>query len=208
MKALKQIRIPIIISVFMFLICGLVYPLATTGLAQLFFPHQANGSLIEVDGQIVGAEFVGQQFSDLRFMQSRPSAVNYNVYTQEEKENGLYEGVASGSDNYAPSNPKLLARVEQDMKEFLAAHPTIKAEDIPADLMTASGSGLDPHISPESAAIQIPALAEHTGLSEKTLAEIVAHNTEGKLIGVFGEERVNVLKVNLEIAQMIGILPN
>ena len=98
------------------------------------------------------------------------------------------------------------ARIQKDLDDFLAAHPGVKAEDIPADLLTASGSGLDPHISPQAAEVQIPAVAEHSGLSEEEVSQIVEENTEGKTLGVFGEERVNVLKCNLAIAESMGLL--
>ena len=163
---LKEIRKPFLVTLVLLLICGLIYPLLLTGISQVLFPKQANGSLIIVDGQTIGSELVGQDFSDARFMKSRHSAVNYNTYTQEDKNNGNYTGVGSGSKNYAPTNPDLVKRVEADIAEFLKVNPSIKKEDIPTDLLTASGSGLDPHISPASSAVQIPALVETTGLSK------------------------------------------
>ena len=206
MKYIKMLKAPFCISVVMFILCGFIYPVAVTGLAQLIFPHQANGSLIVINGKEVGSEIVGQHFTDSRFMKSRPSAVGYNVYTDAEKVNGEYQGVASGSDNYAASNPKLAERVKKDIDSFMNANPTILKEEIPADLMTASGSGLDPHISLASATIQIPAIAKNTGLSEETIAVIVKSNVSGKSLGVFGESKVNALKVNLEIARKIGMI--
>lgn len=205
-RFLKGIKKPLLVTVAMLLICGLAYPLLLTGISQVVFPRQANGSLITIDGQAVGSELIGQDFEDPRFMKSRPSAVNYNTYTQEEKENGDYAGPGSGSNNYAPTNPELVKRVEADLAEFLAANPSVTKEDIPTDLLTASGSGLDPHISPASAAVQIQALGESTGLSQETLEGIVKNNTQGKLLGIFGEETVNVLKVNLEIAKELGLI--
>lgn len=205
-KVLKGVRKPLMITVAMLLICGLAYPLLLTGISQIIFPNQANGSLITIDGQTVGSELVGQDFTDARFMKSRPSAVNYNTYTEEDKESGNYAGIGSGSKNYAPTNPALVERVEADIAEFLAANPSVTKEDIPTDLLTASGSGLDPHISPASAAVQIPALIESTGLSQETLEAIVKDNTQGKFLGIFGEETVNVLMVNLDIAKELGML--
>lgn len=202
---LKEIRKPFLVTLVLLLICGLVYPLLLTGISQVIFPWQANGSLIKVNGQAIGSDLVGQNFSDARFMKSRPSAVNYNTYTQEDKDNGDYAGVGSGSKNYAPTNPDLVKRVEADIAEFLRVNPSVKKEDIPTDLLTASGSGLDPHISPASAAVQIPALAEATGLSQDKLEAIVKTNTQGKFLGIFGEATVNVLKVNLEIAKELGL---
>ena len=203
-KVLKPIKTAFVFSIFMFLLCGLAYPLSMTGLSHLIFPAQANGSLVYTDGNAVGSKLIGQDFSDDRFMKCRPSAVNYNVYTKEDAENGGYGGVATGSNNYAPSNPDLAARVEADVEGFLAANPTVKRGDIPADLLTASGSGLDPHISPKSADIQISTLSTNTGLSEETLRTIVKTHTSGKWLGVFGEETVNVLMVNLDIAKELG----
>ena len=145
-------------------------------------------------------------------MKGRPSAYHYNTYYEDEQGNQYYNdgsafaGLSSGSNNYAPSNPALTERVEADIEAFLEANPDVKREDIPADLMTASGSGLDPHITPESARIQIPALAVASGLSEEKLEQIVADNTEGKLLGIFGEETVNVLGVNLDIAKAMDLV--
>lgn len=207
MKALlNTIKKPILITLVFMAICGLGYPLLMTGISQVIFPHQANGSLVEVSGQTVGSELIGQDFTDERFMKCRPSAVGYNTYTQEEKENGDYAGVASGSKNYAPSNPELVKRVEADIAAFLETNPSIRREDIPTDLLTASGSGLDPHISPASAAVQIPALVKNTGLTQEKLENIVGECTTGKLLGIFGEETVNVLKVNLLIAAELNLI--
>lgn len=203
---LKGIKKPLMVTLVLLLICGVAYPLLFTGLSQLIFPTQANGSMVIIDGKAVGSQLVGQDFTDTRFMKSRPSAVNYNTYTQEDKENGNYTGISSGSKNMGPTNPELAERVKEDMATFLKANPSVKQQDIPTDLLTASGSGLDPHISATSAAVQIPALVENTGLSEDKLKNIVKENTKGKVLGIFGEETVNVLNVNLEIAKELGLL--
>lgn len=200
------------VTVVLMLICGLLFPCLLTGLSSVLFPRQAGGSLITVNGTAVGAEHVGQEFTQDCYMWSRPSAYHYNVYTESEDGRKYYNdgtefgGLASGSNNYAPSNPALVERVEADMEAFLAKNPDVEREDIPTDLLTASGSGLDPHISPESAQIQLPRIAQASGLSEESLQEIVERNTTGKLLGVFGEKTVNVLKVNIEIAQAMGTL--
>ena len=205
-------RQAVLVTVVLILICGLLFPCLLTGLSSVIFPHQAGGSLISVNGMAVGAEHVGQEFTQDCYMWSRPSAYHYNVYTEGEDGAKYYNdgtefgGLASGSNNYAPSNPALVERVEADMEAFLEKNPGIKREDIPTDLLTASGSGLDPHISPASAQIQLPRIAQASGLSEESLQEIVKRNTTGKLLGVFGEETVNVLKVNIEIAQAMGTL--
>ncbi|HML36635.1 MAG TPA: K(+)-transporting ATPase subunit C [Bacillota bacterium] len=203
---LKGMKKPFLVTLVLLLICGLAYPLLLTGISQIIFPHQANGSLIAADGQAVGSELIGQDFTDARFMKCRPSAVNYNTYTQSDKENGNYAGIGSGSKNYAPTNPELIKRVKTDIDKFLKANPSVKKEAIPTDLLTASGSGLDPHISSASAAVQIPALIEATGLPRETLEAIVKKNTRGKFLGVFGEETVNVVNVNLDIAKEIGLI--
>ena len=209
---LHGMRQAVLVTVVLMLICGLLFPCLLTGLSSVIFPHQAGGSLITVNGMAVGAEHVGQEFTQDCYMWSRPSAYHYNVYTESEDGRKYYNdgtefgGLASGSNNYAPSNPALVERVEADMEAFLEKNPEIKREDIPTDLLTASGSGLDPHISPASAQIQLPRIAQASGLSEESLQEIVKRNTMGKLLGVFGEETVNVLKVNIEIAQAMGTL--
>jgi K+-transporting ATPase ATPase C chain len=205
-KFLKGIKKPFLVTLALLLICGLAYPLLLTGISQVIFPKQANGSLITVDGKTVGSVLVGQDFTDARFMKCRPSAVNYNTYTQEDKVNGDYTGIGSGSKNYAPTNPELSKRVQEDIAEFLKENPSIKKKDIPTDLLTASGSGLDPQISPKSAEVQIPALAKATGLSEDRLKEIVKENSQGKWLGIFGEDTVNVLKVNLQIAKDLNLV--
>ncbi len=203
----------VLVTVVLMIICGLIYPLVLTGISKVIFPRQAEGSLIRVDGKVVGAETIGQEFTEDYYMWGRPSAYHYNTYTEDENGNLVYSdgtefaGVSSGSNNYAPTNEALTERVENDMEKFLERNPEVKAEDIPTDLLTASGSGLDPHISPESAQIQIPRIAEASGLSEEKIEEIVSEHTEGKLLGVFGEETVNVLMVNLDIAKEMGVIP-
>ena len=203
---LKGMKKPLLMTIVMLLICGLAYPLLLTGVSQLLFPDKANGSLVMIEGQAAGSELVGQDFTDDRFMKGRPSAVNYNTYTQEDKENGNYAGIGSGSKNYAPTNPELVKRVQEAIDDFLEANPSVKKEDIPTDLLTASGSGLDPHISPAAAAVQIAALSESTGLSQEVLESIVKRNTKEKFLGIFGEETVNVLMVNLEIAKELDLI--
>lgn len=203
---LKGLKRPFLITLTLLVICGLAYPLLLTGISQIFFPKQANVSLITVNGETVGSTLIGQDFTDARFMKCRPSAVNYNTYTAKDKADGTYAGVGSGSKNYANTNPELKKRVEADIAVFLKANPTIKKSDIPTDLLTASGSGLDPDISPASAAVQIPALSKATGLSEDALQKIVKENTKGKFLGIFGTETVNVLNVNLEISKALGLL--
>ena len=205
-------RQAIVLTAVLMIICGLLFPLLLTGLSALLFPNQAGGNLITVNGQTVGAKYVGQEFTEDYYLWSRPSAYHYNVYLEDENGNQYYTdgtefpGIGSGSDNYAPSNPALTERVEADIQAFLEKNPEVKREDIPTDLLTASGSGLDPHISPESAEIQVPRIAEASGLSEDTVRDIIKAHTDGKFLGIFGEETVNVLMVNIDIAQNMGLL--
>ncbi len=198
----------LILTLILLLCCSVIYPLALTGLGQLLFPKQANGNLIEVDGKAVGSELVGQDFTGDQYFQGRISSVNYNTYTEEEKEDGTYGGVSSGSFNYAPTNEDLKARVEEDVAKFKERYKEATGDEftgeIPADLLTASGSGLDSHISPKSAEIQIPIIVSNSGLTEEQVNEIIKENTEHKILGIFGEEKVNVLKCNIAIAKAMG----
>ena len=202
---MKIIQKSIGVSIALMILCGLIYPLVMTGISQLILNKQANGSMIVVDGKEVGSELIGQSFTDPKFFRGRVSSVNYNTYTEEDTKPGedgkaAYSGVGSGSQNLAPSNSALKERVEKDIEDFLESHPGVKKEDIPTDLLTSSGSGLDPNISPESAKIQIPAVSKASGISETDLQKLVNKYTEGKSLGIFGEPRVNILKVNIEIA--------
>ena len=209
----KMLKTAIVFCIVMMVICSFLYPLALTGVSQATMKEKANGSLVDAEGNLtadreeaVGSELLGQDFSEDYYFKGRVSSVNYNTYTQEQKESGEYGGVSSGTFNYGNSNPELKERIQNDLDAFLASHPGVKPEDIPADLLTASGSGLDPHISPEAAKVQVEAVAEHSGLSEDEVRKIVENNTEHKFLGVFGEERVNVLKCNLDVAAAMGIL--
>ena len=205
-------RQAVTVTIVLMLICGLLFPCLLTGLSALIFPNQAGGNLITVNGQTVGSKYVGQEFTEDYYMWSRPSAYHYNVYIEGADGKQYYPdgtefpGIGSGSNNYAPSNPALTERVEADIEAFLEKNPEVKREDIPTDLLTASGSGLDPHISPESAEVQIPRIAEAFGLGEEAVRNIVKNNTNGKVLGIFGEETVNVLMVNIEIAQNMGLI--
>lgn len=205
-------RQAVVVTVVLMVICGFLFPCLMTGLSALIFPYQANGSMIEVDGKVVGAENVGQEFTEDYYMWSRPSAYHYNVYVEDEEGNQTYTdgsefpGIGSGSNNYAPSNPALTERVQQDLENFLAKNPDIKQEDIPTDLLTASGSGLDPDISPASAEVQIPRIVKASNLTEEQVREIVSRHTDGKVLGIFGEDKVNVLEVNIDIAKAMGLI--
>ncbi|EIJ79927.1 potassium-transporting ATPase C chain [Bacillus methanolicus PB1] len=182
---LKNLRI----SIVLLLICGVVYPFAMTGISKLFMPAKAEGSLINEKGNVIGSELIGQMFTNPNSFRGRVSSIEYNA-------------AGSGSSNYAPSNKEMIERTKQDIEAFLAANPNIKREDIPADLLTNSGSGLDPHISPMAAKIQVPRIADARGISEEQLYNLIAENTEGRQYGIFGEPRVNVLKLNLALDRM------
>lgn len=214
---IHNVRQAVLVTVVLLLLCGFIFPVLLSGLSALIFPHQANGSLVTTDGTVVGAKNVGQEFTEDYFMWGRPSAYHYNTYYEEDtdgdgqveqyyNDGSEFAGLSSGSNNYAPSNPALTERVEADIEAFLEKNPGLTREDIPTDLMTASGSGLDPHISPMSAEIQIPRIVEASGLSEDVVRQIIADNTNGKTLGVFGEETVNVLGVNVDIAQAMGLV--
>ena len=209
---LRNIRQALVVTLVLLLLCGFVFPVLLSGLSGLLFPHQAGGSLVTADGKAVGAKLVGQEFTEAYFMKGRPSAYHYNTYYTDEQgsrfynDGSEYAGLSSGSANYANSNPALAERVEGDINNFLSGHPSLTVGDIPGDLLTASGSGLDPHISPASAEVQIPRIVEASGLSEDEVRQIIADNTKGKTLGVFGEETVNVLGVNLDIALAMGLV--
>lgn len=205
---MKVLRKAFVISIVFMVLCGIIYPLVLTGISQLAFKKQANGSIIVLQGKEVGSELIGQNFTDPKFFRGRVSAVNYNTYSKEDtvqNKDGktAYGGASSGSQNLAPSNKALADRVQKDMEEFLKNHPGVKKEDIPTDLLTSSGSGLDPDISPQSAKIQIPEVSKASGIAQEELQKIVDKYTEDRSFGIFGEPRVNVLKVNLEIASML-----
>lgn len=209
----KMLGKAFVFCIVMMVLCSFIYPLALTGVSQLTMKQKANGNLIDKNGEptanieeAVGSALVGQDFTEDYYFHGRVSSVNYNTYTAEQKENGEYGGVSSGTFNYGNSNPDLEARIQEDLDTFLAEHPDLTAEDITSDLLTASGSGLDPHISPKAAEIQIPTVAKNSGLSEDQVKQIVADNTEHKILGIFGEEKVNVLKCNIDIANAMGII--
>lgn len=164
---------------------GLVYPLVVTGISQWIFPKQANGSLIVKDGQVVGSRLIGQAFSGEKYFHSRPSAAG----------NG-YDATASGGSNLAPTNQALVTRVQQDVAKLQQENP---GAAIPADMVTTSGSGLDPEISPASAEFQLARVAKARGISAEELRKIVAKHTQPRQYGLFGEARVNVLELNLDL---------
>ncbi len=172
-------------------VTGIVYPALMTVVAQVVFPRQANGSLIERDGKIVGSALIGQQFDDPRYFWSRPSAT---IPTP-------YNAAASTGSNYGPTNPAQLDAVRGRVEALRNAHPG-QSESVPVDLVTASGSGLDPHISPAAAEYQVARIATARSVSEQTIRDLVAQHTSGRQFGLLGEPRVNVLELNLAIEEV------
>jgi K+-transporting ATPase ATPase C chain len=187
---LSQLWPALRINIFLTILLGVAYPLAVTGVSQVLFPHQANGSLITKNGQAVGSELLGQNFTKPEYFQPRPSAAG----------NDGYDPTSSGGSNFGPTNQKLIDRVKAAADKFHKDNPDYHGP-IPADLLTASGSGLDPDISPASAQAELPRVAKARGISEDQLNQLVAQYTQSADLGLLGEPRVNVLKLNLALDQ-------
>jgi K+-transporting ATPase ATPase C chain len=181
----KNFLIAVLMTVVTTVLLGLVYPLVVTGLAQLIFPHKANGQLINKGGKVVGSSIIGQGFSGAGYFHSRPSAAG----------NG-YDAANSGGSNFGPTNQKLLDRVKSDVATAQAGNP---GTPVPIDLVTTSASGFDPHITPASAEFQLPRVAKARGITIEKLRTIVAMHTEARQFGILGEARVNVLELNLDL---------
>ena len=194
---LREIRPAIVVLVALTLITGLVYPLVMTGIAGVIFPRQAQGSLIERDGKVVGSELIGQVFTDDKYFHGRPSATTAPDPNDATKTvPAPYNAANSGGSNLGPSNKALIDRVQGDIDALKKENPSTP---IPADLVTTSASGLDPHISPEAALFQVPRIAKARNLSEDRVRQLVEDNTEGRFLGLLGEPRVNVLLLNLAL---------
>jgi K+-transporting ATPase ATPase C chain len=197
---LREIRPAIVVLVALTLITGLVYPLAITGIAQVIFPHQANGSLIERDGKVIGSELIGQNFTSDKYFHGRPSATTAPDPKDASKTIAApYNAANSGASNLGPSNKALVDRVKGDIATLQKENP---GKAVPIDLVTTSGSGLDPDISPEAALFQVPRVAKARNLSEDRLRQLVEDKTEGRWFGILGEPRVNVLQLNLAIDRL------
>ncbi|MDF2036455.1 potassium-transporting ATPase subunit KdpC [Cytobacillus oceanisediminis] len=192
MQGLNGIVGPIVrISFVIMLVGGLLYPLAVTGIAQAIMPDRADGSLIYNEkNEVIGSELIGQSFTSPEYFHGRVSSIEY-------------DGAGSGSNNYAPSNQEMIDRTKDSVEAWKEANPSTPINEVPIDLVTNSGSGLDPHISPEAAYAQVGRISELTGIDQQALRDLIEKHTEGKELGLFGEERVNVLKLNLDLKELL-----
>ncbi|MBB5046257.1 K+-transporting ATPase ATPase C chain [Rhodopseudomonas rhenobacensis] len=194
---LKEIRPAIVLLLALTLLTGLAYPLAMTALAGVIFPKQAQGSLIEKDGQVIGSALIGQQFTEDKYFHGRPSATTAADPEDSSKTvSAPYNAVNSAGSNLGPTNKVLIDRVTADVDRLKAENPSAP---VPVDLVTTSASGLDPDISPEAALFQVPRVAKARGLSEQRLQQLVRDHSQGRLAGLLGEPRVNVLALNLAL---------
>jgi len=196
---LKEIRPAIVLVIALTIITGLLYPLAMTGIAGVVFPYQAQGSLIEKDGKVVGSALIGQVFADDKYFHGRPSATNTPDPKDPSKNiDAPYNAANSGGSNLGPTNKALIDRVKGDMDKLKAENPSAA---VPIDLVTTSGSGLDPDISPDAAFFQVPRVAKARKVPEERLRQLVADHIQGRTLGLLGEPRVNVLALNLALDQ-------
>ncbi|MDR3471024.1 MAG: K(+)-transporting ATPase subunit C [Devosia sp.] len=199
---LKQIRPAIMMIVLLTVITGLAYPLGMTGLGQLLFPHQANGSLVEKNGKLVGSELIGQNFTGAKYFHGRPSATSEPDPKDSTKTIPVpYAADNSIGSNYGPTSKALIARVKGDVAKLHAENPSTP---VPVDLVTSSSSGLDPDITPAAALFQVPRVAKARGLSEAAVRQLVESHIGGRMFGIIGEPHVNVLKLNMDLDEMHG----
>jgi K+-transporting ATPase ATPase C chain len=197
---LKEIRPAITFLVTLTLIAGLAYPLTMTGIAGVLFPHQAQGSLIERNGTVIGSELIGQTFTSDRYFHGRPSATTGPDPADATKTVPMpYNAVNSMGSNLGPTDKALIERVQAGVKALRQENP---AMPVPIDLVTTSASGLDPHVSPEAALFQVPRVAKARNMPEEGLRQLVDRYIEGRILGIFGEPRVNVLALNLALDQV------
>jgi potassium-transporting ATPase KdpC subunit len=194
---LKEIRPAIVLVVALTLITGLAYPLAMTGIAGVIFPYQSQGSLIERDGKVIGSALIGQQFTSDKYFQGRLSATTGPDPADPTKSVPTpYNASNSMGSNLGPTNKALIERVQADVEKLKAENPSAA---VPIELVTTSGSGLDPHISPEAALFQVPRVAKARNIPEDRIRQIVNEQIEGRLFGLLGEPRINVLALNLAL---------
>jgi len=194
---LREIRPAIVFIIALTLITGLVYPLAITGIAGVLFPYQAQGSLIEKDGKVIGSELIGQDFESDRYFHGRPSATTGPDPKDPNKTVAQpYNAVNSMGSNLGPTNKALIDRVKGDVDKLKAENSSAQ---VPVDLVTTSGSGLDPHITPVAAYFQVPRIAKARNMPENAVRDLVAEHIEGRTLGILGEPRVNVLELNLAL---------
>jgi len=194
---LREIRPALVLIIALTLITGLAYPLAMTGLAQVIFPTQAQGSLIAKDGKVVGSALIGQVFADDKYFHGRPSATNAPDPNDSTRTvDAPYNAANSMGSNLGPTNRALIDRVKGDVDKLKAENPNAQ---VPIDLITTSGSGLDPHISPETALFQVPRVARARNMPEDTVRKLVLDHVEARTLGFLGEPRVNVLALNMAL---------
>jgi potassium-transporting ATPase KdpC subunit len=194
---LKEIRPAIVLIIALTLITGLAYPLAMTGLAGVIFPYQSQGSLIEQDGKVIGSELIGQTFTSDRYFHGRPSATTGTDPADPSKSvSQPYNAANSGGSNLGPTSKALIDRVKADVETLKQENPS---EPVPLDLVTTSGSGLDPHISPEAAFFQVPRIAKARNIPDYRVRQLIQERVEGRMFGLLGEPRVSVLALNLAL---------
>ena len=185
----KNLVTAVLMTIATTILLGIIYPLVVTGLAQVLFHDKANGQLIEGNGKVIGSRIIGQAFTGPGYFHSRPSAVNYDPAN-------------SNGSQLGPTNKKLIDRVQGDVTTLQGENPNVP---VPIDLVTASASGFDPHVTPAAAAFQIPRVASARKISETEVMQLVAEHTEGRTLGLLGEPRVNVLQLNLELDRRFGV---
>jgi K+-transporting ATPase ATPase C chain len=197
---LREIRPAIVLLIGLTLITGLAYPLVMTGIAGVLFPRQAQGSLIEKDGKVVGSALIGQEFKDDKYFHGRPSATTAPDPNDSTKTvPAPYNAANSGGSNLGPTSKALNDRVKEDVEKLKAENPS---SPVPVDLVTTSGSGLDPDISPDAALFQVPRVAKARNIPEERLRQLVEDHVQGRTLGILGEPRVNVLLLNLALDQL------
>jgi K+-transporting ATPase ATPase C chain len=194
---LRELRPAIVLLLAFTVLTGLIYPLIMTGIAEVIFPYQAQGSLIEKDGKVIGSELIGQQFTSDRYFHSRPSAtVGPDPSDPGKMVAAPYNAANSGGSNLGPTSKALIDRVTADVAKLKQENVS---DPVPTDLVTTSASGLDPHISPEAAYFQVARVAKARNMPENTLRQLIAEHVEGRSLGLLGEPRVNVLALNLAL---------